>query len=252
MLVRSSRKTIHRVVAGRYSADGAPPYARLDWGYQMNALGDEPVGAADNRTGRGRRDDIVKVVSCALAEQKHNATEIQAVVDDSGLALEEVIAEFPDLDDLVVAIASRQAERVCGPLRSAMRSDALEDVRSDLIEFGTGLRAAYSSVLIGLLRLAMREESLRRELHGRLYGAGPAVVTAVLCDYLDAAARNGTLTFANTAYAAESLMGMLREPLYGELTVHSQEFTSYASAEEAVEQAVDRFLGGCDTEETAA
>jgi hypothetical protein len=41
-------------------------------------------------------------------------------------------------------------------------------------------------------------------------------------------------------------MGMLREPLYQELTVHSQEFTSYGSAEEAVEQAVDRFLGGCN------
>ncbi len=77
-------------------------------------------------------------------------------------------------------------------------------------------------------------------------------MTAQLRDYLDAAARKGTLTFANSAYAAESLMGMLREPLYEELTVHSQELTSYGSAEEAVEQAVDRFLGGCNTQETAA
>jgi hypothetical protein len=47
-------------------------------------------------------------------------------------------------------------------------------------------------------------------------------------------------------------MGMLREPLYQELTVHSQELTSYGSAGEAVEQAVDRFLGGCKAQETAA
>lgn len=218
----------------------------------MNSLGDKPVAATDDGTGRGRRDRILEVVSRVLTEEKRNATEIQAVVEDSDLPLEEAMAEFPDLDDLIVAIAARQAARVSEPLRSATQSGAFDDVRSDLIEFGTRLRAAYSSVFIGLLRVAMAEESLHRELHGRLYGAGPAAVTAALRDYLDAAARKDTLTFANSAYAAESLMGMLREPLYGELTVHSQEFTSYGSAEEAVEQAVDRFLGGCSTREAAA
>jgi hypothetical protein len=47
-------------------------------------------------------------------------------------------------------------------------------------------------------------------------------------------------------------MGMLREPLYQELTLHSQEFTFYGSAEEAVEQIVDIFLSGCNIQETAA
>jgi AcrR family transcriptional regulator len=218
----------------------------------MNSLRDKAVVATDDGTGRGRRDRILEVVSRVLTEQKRNATEIQAVVEDSALPLGEVIAEFPDLDDLVVAIASRQAARVTEPLRSAMQSGAFDDVRSELVEFGTGLRAAYSSVLIGFLRVAMTEGSRHKELRSRVYGEGPAAVTAALCDYLDAAAGKGKLAFAHSAYAAESLMGMLREPLYQELTVHSQELTSYGSAEEAVEQAVDRFLGGCSAQEATA
>jgi AcrR family transcriptional regulator len=212
----------------------------------MNSSRDKADAVTDEGAGRGRRDRILEVVSRVLTEQKRNATEMQAVVEDSALPLREVTAEFPDLDDLVVAIASRQAARVTEPLRSAIQSGAFNDVRSELIEFGTGLRAAYSSVLIGFLRVAMTEGSRHKELRRRIYGEGPAAVTAALCDYLDAAARKGRLAFANNAYAAESLMGMLREPLYQELTVHSQEFTSYGSAEEAVEQAVDRFLGGCN------
>jgi hypothetical protein len=47
-------------------------------------------------------------------------------------------------------------------------------------------------------------------------------------------------------------MGMLREPLYQELTVHSQALTFYGSAEEAVQHAVDIFLRGCGAQETAA
>jgi AcrR family transcriptional regulator len=210
------------------------------------------AAVTDEGVGRGRRDRILEAVSRVLAEQKRDATEIQAVVEDSALPLGEVMAEFPDLDDLVVAIASRQAARVAEPLRSALRSGAFDDVRSKLIEFGTGLRAAYSSVLIGFLRVAMTEGSRHKELRRRIFGEGPAAVTAALRDYLDAAAGKGKLAFANSAYAAESLIGMLREPLYEELTVHSQEFTFYRSAEEAVEQAVDRFLAGCNAQEAAA
>lgn len=218
----------------------------------MSSLEDRTAVATDEGEGRGRRDRILDAVSRVLTEQKRNATEMRAVVEDSALPLEEVTAEFPDLDDLVVAIASRQAARVSEPLRSAMQSGAFDDVRSQLIEFGTGLRAAYSSVMIGFLRVAMTEGSRRKELRRRVFGEGPAAVTAALRDYLDAAAGKGKLAFANSAYAAESLMGMLREPLYQELAVHSQELTSYGSAEEAVEQAVDRFLVGCNAKETAA
>ena len=217
----------------------------------MNLLRDNAVVAIDEGAGRGRRDRILQVVSHVLTEQKRNAIEMQAVVEDSALPLSEVIAEFPDLNDLVVAIASQQAARATEPLRSAMQSGAFDDVRSKLIEFGTGLRAAYSSVLIGFLRKAMTE-GLRHEIRRRLYEEGPATITAALCDYLDAAARKGKLAFANSAYATESLMAMLREPLYQEPTLHSQEFTFYGSAEEAVEQAVDIFLSGCNIQETAA
>ncbi|HSU33690.1 MAG TPA: TetR/AcrR family transcriptional regulator C-terminal domain-containing protein [Bryobacteraceae bacterium] len=162
------------------------------------------------------------------------------------------IAESPGLNDLVVAMASQQAARVTEPLRSAIQSGAFDNVRSRLVEFGTGLRAAYSSVLIGSLRKAMTDGSRHKEIRRRIYQEGPAAITAALCDYLDAAARKGKLTFANSAYATESLMGMLREPLYGELSLHWQEFTLYGSAEEAVEHAVDIFLRGCNAQEAAA
>ena len=218
----------------------------------MDSLKDKAVVITDEGAGRGRRDRILEVVSRVLTEQKRNAIEMQGVVEDSGLPLREVIAEFPDLNDLVVAIASQQSARVTGPLRAAMQSGAFDDVRAKLVEFGTGLRAAYSSVLIGFMRVALTEGSRHKEIRKRIYEEGPAAMTAALCDYLDAAARKGKLAFAKSAYAAESLMGMLREPLYQELTLHSQELTFYRSAEEAVEQAVDIFLRGCIAQETAA
>lgn len=218
----------------------------------MNSSGDRAAGVTDAGAGRARRERILEAVTRVLTDEKRSATEMQAVVEDSALPIEEVRAEFPDLDDLVVAIASRLAARVSEPLRSAMRSGGFDDVRSDLHAFGAVLRAAFSSVIIGFLRVAMTEGSRHKELRERIYAAGPAVVETALCDYLDAAARKGRLSFANTAYAAESLIAMLREPLYEELTVHSQEFTFYGSAEEAVEQAVDRFLRGCDAREAAA
>ena len=218
----------------------------------MNSSADKAAVGTGEGAGRGRRERILEAVTRVLTDEKRGATEIRAVVEDSALPLEEVMAEFPDLDDLVVAIASQEAARVTEPLRSAMRSGGFDDVRSELLEFGTGLRAAFSSVIIGFLRVAVTEESRHKQLRRRIYAAGPAAVEKALCDYLDAAAGKGRLAFANTAYAAESLIGMLREPLYEELTVHSEEFTFYGSAEEAVEQAVDRFLWGCDAREAAA
>ena len=134
----------------------------------MNLLRDKAVVAIDEGAGRGRRNRILEVVSHVLSEQKRNAIEMQAFVEDSALPLRDVIAEFPDLNDLVVAIASQQAARATEPLRSAMQSGAFDDVRSKLIEFGTGLRAAYSSVLIGFLRKAMAE-GLRHEIRRRIY-----------------------------------------------------------------------------------
>ena len=217
----------------------------------MNSSADRAVDASGEGAGRGRRERILEAVTRVLTEEKRNATEMRAVVEDSGLPLKEVIAEFPDLDELVVAIASREAARVCEPLRSAMKSGGFEDVRSELLEFGAGLRAAFSSVIIGFLRVAMTEGSRHKELRRRIYAAGPAAVETALCAYLDAAAAKGKLAFVNAGYAAESLIAMLREPLYEELTVHSQELTFYASAEEAVEQAVDRFLRGCDARQAA-
>ncbi len=218
----------------------------------MDTAKDNAIVVSDEEAGRGRRDRILEAVSRVLTDEKRNSTEIQAVVEDSRLPLSEVIAEFPNLDDLVVAIASQEAARVTEPLLSAIRSDTFDDVRSTLIKFGTGLHAAYSSVLIGFLRVEMREGSNHKAVRRRVYNEGPASITAALRDYLNAAAKKGKLAFANSEYAAESLMGMLREPLYEELTAHTQEFTFYGSAGEAVQRAVDIFLRGCDAQERAA
>jgi len=218
----------------------------------MNSLRDKAVVSIEEKAGRGRRGRVLKVVSRALTEQKGDAIEMQAVVEDRALPLREVIAELPDLNDLVVAMASQQAARVTEPLRSAIQSRAFDNVRSRLVEFGTRLHAAHSSILIESLRKAMTDGSRHKEIRRRIYQEGLAAIAAALCDYLDAAARKGKLTFANSAYAAESLMGMLREPLYGKLSWQSQEFTLYGSAEEAVEHAVDIFLRGYNTQETAA
>jgi AcrR family transcriptional regulator len=219
----------------------------------MSHLRDNAAVVADGGAGRGRRDRILEAVSRVLTDEKRNATEIRAVVEDSGVPLSEVVAEFPNPDDLVVAVASQEAARVTKPLRSAMRSGVFDDVRSTLIEFGAGLHAAYSSVLIGLLRVEMTEGSRHnKQLRRQVYDEGPAAITAALRDYLDAGAKKGKLAVANSAYAAESLMGMLREPLYQELIVHSQGLTFYGSAEEAVQHAVDIFLRGCDAREIAA
>lgn len=218
----------------------------------MNCSKDKAVVPIDEGAGRARRDRILEIVARALTEQKRNAIEMQTVVENSGLPLSEVLAEFPDLNDLVVAIASQQAGRVTEPLRSAIQSGAFDDVRSKLIEFGTRARAAYSSILLGFLRLAMTDKSSHKEIRRRIYEEGPDAITAALCDYLNAAARKGKLAFVNSAYATESLLGMLREPLYRELTLHPQEFAFYGYAEDAVEQAVDVFLGGCNAKGAAA
>jgi hypothetical protein len=87
---------------------------------------------------RVRRERILEAVTRVLMEQKRNATEMQTVVQDSGLPLRDVIAGSPKLNDLAVAIASRQAASATEPLRSAMQSGSFDDVRSDLIEFGAG------------------------------------------------------------------------------------------------------------------
>ena len=215
----------------------------------MTHSSDTTIVVTGNGAGGGHRDRILAAVSRVLTDEKGNATEIRAVIEDSGLPLSEVIAEFPNLDDLVVAVASQEAVRVIEPLRSG----AFDDVRSTLIAFGAGLHTAYSSVLVGFLRVEMTEGSRHnKQLRRRVYEEGPATITAALRDYLDAAAKKGKLAVASSAYAAESLMGMLREPLYQELIVHSQGLTFYGSAEEAVQRAVDIFLRGCDAREMAA
>ncbi len=211
----------------------------------------QPNGS--NKSAAGRREQIVREVSRVLGEQKRAATEMQAVVEQSGLPLEEVNAEFPDLYDLAVAVAAREADEVSRPLRRELdKGGDLGDVRGPLTEFAHGIHKAYSSVLIGFARVAMTEGSRQRAVRRRIFDEGLASVADVLRRYLEEAQVQGKLAVDNSGYAAECLMGLLREPLYLELTLHSQELTAYASSEEAVHAALELFLRGCSPAEVRA
>ena len=196
---------------------------------------------------QSRRERILNAIFATLAEQKRAATELQETVERSGIPLEEVTAEFPDLDDLMVALAARQAEIVSAPLARLLDHGGagVGDVRAELLRFSHGLREAYGAVLIGVARVAMTEGSRHREIRQRVYEQGPAAVMATLQRYLQCAADEGKVTLQGSGLEAECLMAMLREPMYRELTMHTQELTPYATPSDAVEAAVDLLLKGC-------
>ena len=60
----------------------------------------KPVGSEGPARG-GRREAILDAVTAVLVRQKLAATEMQDVVERSGVAVADVDAEFPDLDDLL-------------------------------------------------------------------------------------------------------------------------------------------------------
>ena len=196
---------------------------------------------------QSRRDRILAAVLATLATQKRAATELQETVEQSGIPLNDVNTEFPNLDDLLVALVARQAETLSKPLAALLDEGGagVGDVRGELLQFSQGLREAYGSVLIGIARVAMTEGSRHREIRKRIYEHGPAAVTATLQRYLQRAGDEGKVALQDRTYEAECLIGMLREPLYRELTLHTQELTPYPTSTDAVEATVDLFLKGC-------
>ena len=190
------------------------------------------------------RERILQAVLKTLAEQRERATEIKAVVEDSGIPLADVAAEFPEPNDLMLAVARRIADQVSYPL--TIENAEPVDTRAKLIEFGTGVHEAYSSVVAGFIRVLMTEGSRHHELKSRVYAEGPGAVTAALQEFLKRAASTGQLDAQQSDLTGEILMGLLREPLYQAISLHSEELTFYGSGQEAVEAAVDMFLYGCN------
>lgn len=200
---------------------------------------------------RGRRDGILDAVSMVLIEQRGAANEMQAVLEQSGAAFDDVSAEFRDTDEVLLALVERVAEKAGRPLEHGGLGDERgnRDVRAILVEFGIGVHEAYATVLVGATRVFMTESSRRKELRVRFHEAGPGALSAKLRAFIQRAKTNGDLAVDDSALAAENLMGMLREPLYLELALHSQELSSYRDACQAVHAAVDAFMDGCDAEQ---
>ena len=198
-----------------------------------------------------RRSRVLEAVSRTLAEQKRAAVELQAVVEQSGISLADVQAEFPDLDDLLVALAAHQAEALCGLLWRRANNGEQRNVKATLMELGLALEQAYSSELIGFCRVAMTEGSRPRAVRQRVYDNGPGAVAAALTDFLEHAKAAGALAVDDCALAAEHLVGLFREPLYWELTLHSREFALSDNGSNYVSSAVQLFLNGCGNKDVA-
>ena len=208
---------------------------------------DEAPGP-DRRSVPDPREAILDAVAAVLVEQKRAATEMQAVVERSGVALADVDAAFADIDDLLIALVTRVTAGVVQPLGAATRDGAgtIADVRATLLAFGTAVQEANATIMVGLYRVGMTEGSRRRSLRHRFYEEGPAALARALSGFLQRAVDAGVLTVDDCALAAEQLIGMLREPLYQEIALHSQELTFRDDTTLAVRAAVDVFLEGCD------
>ena len=200
--------------------------------------------SSEAKGGDDRRGRVLEAVSHTLAEQKQAAVELQAVVEQSAVSLADVQAEFPDLDDLLVALAARQADMLCGVLRGTDRQG--QEVEATLTAFGLALEQTYSSVLIGFCRVAMTEGSRHRTVRQRVYDNGPGAVAAALGKFLEQAKAEGKLAIDDSRLAAEHLMGLLREPLYRALTLHSREIALSDDAASFVGEVVRLFLRGCN------
>lgn len=198
-----------------------------------------------------RRDRVLEAVERELSERGRLANEMQEVIEGSGASFDDVAAEFEDTDDVFLAVVERVAARLVRPLASDPRSggSTLDAVRDTLVRFGSGLDEAYGSIMVGIHRVGMTECFRRRELRGRLYEAGPSAIADALRGFLERANGEGSLAIDDCDLAAESLLGMLREPLYMQLALHKADLNGGETGPDRVEAAVDLFLNGCTAEE---
>ena len=203
------------------------------------------AGRKHSRPRARTRYELLLTVIRALADPSNKScSEMRSVLQRSDLSEDDRRRASESIDDLVVAIAEREAHLIAEPLAISGHPHSMEQVQRSLMEFGRVAWREYSTVLVGFVRMVMTESACHPALRKKIYEAGPAFVTLQLREYLAEANARGIISISNAELCAEQLMGMLREPLYKALMlspVHD------GVPEEQVQTCVQRFLKGCDT-----
>ena len=196
------------------------------------------------------RTDIVLTISEALADPRNALAGFSSVLDRSGYSEDEVLSAFESVDDLIVAIAEREASLILQPLARRVRPSTLDDARDTLIAFGRVAWKEYSTTLVGFVRMMMTEGTRNPSLKKRVYEAGSAIVTLKLREFLSEANEKGILSISDPQLYAEQLMGLLREPLYQALMLHPATSQEVAAAD-CVKASIERFVYGCASARSA-
>jgi DHA2 family multidrug resistance protein len=197
------------------------------------------------------RADIVLAVSDVLAEPGVALAGLTSVLARAGCSEDEIRSTFGSVDDLAVALAEHEAFLISQPLARQGPAHTLDEARDALIAFGDAAWTAYSTKLVGFVRLMMVEGARNPVLKKRMYEAGPAVVTSKLREFLSDAHERGIFSIANVELFAEQLMGLLREPLYQALLLSPPTNQERAGADR-VRDRIDGFVHGCASTRRAA
>jgi DHA2 family multidrug resistance protein len=191
------------------------------------------------------RYELVSAVIRALADPSDKSCDMHQVLERSSLSEDDRRRASGSIDDLMIAIAEREAHLITEPLAVSACPANMAQVQSSLTEFGHVAWREYSTVLIGFVRMMMIEGVRRPALKKRIFEVGPTFVTGRLCQYLADASSRGIIAIPDAQLCAEQLMGMFREPLYNALMLNPARHKG--ASREQVRACVQRFLKGCAT-----
>lgn len=196
--------------------------------------------------GDTRRCRMLAAVARVLVDEHTRAVEMQEILEQTGLLHEDFAGEFRDLDDILLELARRVSSWISEPISSdAVHPASREDVLEALMEFGRRYTHANLTILPGLLRVFLTESSRRSGLRKDFYEAGPARISEPLADFLQRSKQFGVGNALDSRLIAEALMGMLREPLYYKLAIHSRYLSRVLSSVERAPDIVRMFAEGC-------
>lgn len=202
------------------------------------------------KSGSDARADIVLAISHAFADPSDARAGLNSILNRCGYLEEDIRSAFESVDDLVVAIAERQAFVISQSLAARGRPSTIDDARDTLTAFGRVAWKEYSTTLVGLIRMVMNEGARNPSLKKRVYEAGSATVTLKLREFLSEANERGILSISDPQLYAELLMGLLREPLYQALMLSPVTSPEGTSADR-VDASIERFVHGCASERSA-
>jgi DHA2 family multidrug resistance protein len=189
------------------------------------------------------RTDIVLAMSEALADPSDALAGLDGVLERAGYSEKDIRSTFESVDDLVVAIAEREAVLISQPLARRARPSTVDDARDTLVAFGLVAWKEYSTTQVGFVRMVMAEGARNPSLRKRVYEAG-AIVTLKLGEFLSDANERGILSIPDPQLYAEQLLGLLREPLYQALML-SPATTREGTVGDRVKARIERFVCGC-------